>query len=111
MFYSGLGCARAPGVFRECPIDGTDIDHGPYQRWSVPTDPMPDRILDRRRAIGDNIRAERLRQKLTQERLAELTDLDRKTVNRIEQGVTATLIDHLLLIADALDVPLADLVR
>jgi transcriptional regulator with XRE-family HTH domain len=73
---------------------------------------MPDRVLQRRRAIGDNIRAERTRQKLTQERLAELAGgLDRKTVNRIEQGTHATLIDHLTLIADALDVPLADLVR
>lgn len=72
---------------------------------------MPDRVLQRRRAIGDNIRAERTRQKLTQERLAETVGLDRKTVNRIEQGTHATLIDHLLLLADALDVPLADLVR
>lgn len=72
---------------------------------------MPDWVLAQRRAIGDNIRAERARQKLTQERLAERVDLDRKTVNRIEQGTHATLIDHLLLIADALNVPLSDLVR
>lgn len=72
---------------------------------------MPDRVLQRRRVIGDHVRAERTRQKLTQERLAELVGLDRKTVNRIEQGAHATLIDHLLLIADALNVPLADLVR
>jgi transcriptional regulator with XRE-family HTH domain len=72
---------------------------------------MPDRVLQRRRAIGDNVRAERTRQKLTQERLAEQADLDRKTVNRIEQGTHATLIDHLTLIADALGVPLSDLVR
>ena len=72
---------------------------------------MPDRVLQRRRAIGDNVRAERTRQKLTQERLAETVGLDRKTVNRIEQGTHATLIDHLTLIADALGVPLVDLVR
>jgi transcriptional regulator with XRE-family HTH domain len=77
----------------------------------VPTDPLPDWVLQRRRAIGDNIRAERKRQKLTQERLAERAGLDRKTVNRIEQGTYATLIDHLLLLANALDIPLADLVR
>ncbi|MBD9723425.1 helix-turn-helix transcriptional regulator [Streptomyces sp. ID-01-6.2a] len=77
----------------------------------MPTDPMPDRVLQRRRAIGDNIRAERTRQKLTQERLAEATGLDRKTVNRIEQASNATLIDHLVLIADALGVSLSDLVR
>lgn len=72
---------------------------------------MPDRVLQRRRAIGDNVRAERMRQTLTQERLAELAGLDRKTVNRIEQGAYSTLVDHLTLIADALGVPLADLVR
>lgn len=66
---------------------------------------MPDRVLQQRRAIGERVRAERTRQKLTQERLAEIADLDRKTVNRIEQGTHATLVDHLLLIADALDVP------
>ena len=49
--------------------------------------------------------------KLSQEKLGELTGLDRKTINRIEQGAYATSIDHLLLIADALQVDLADLVR
>lgn len=72
---------------------------------------MPDWVLQQRRAIGDHVRAERTRQKLTQERLAEMTDLDRKTVNRIEQGAHSTLVDHLALIARALGVPLSDLVR
>lgn len=40
-----------------------------------------------------------------------MVGLDRKTINRIEQGTHSTLVDHLLLIADALGVPLADLVR
>jgi transcriptional regulator with XRE-family HTH domain len=77
----------------------------------VPTDPLPDWVLTRRREIGDSVRAARERRKLTQEKLGELVDLDRKTINRIEQGAYSTLIDHLLLIAHALDVPLADLVR
>jgi transcriptional regulator with XRE-family HTH domain len=77
----------------------------------VPTDPLPTRVLARRQAIGDHIRAARTERKLTQETLGELTGLDRKTVNRIEQGAHATLIDHLILIADALDTPLTDLVR
>ncbi|MFD7218376.1 helix-turn-helix domain-containing protein [Streptomyces cyaneofuscatus] len=37
--------------------------------------------------------------------------IDRKTVNRLEQGATSPLLDHLLVIADAIGVPLADLVR
>lgn len=77
----------------------------------MPTDPLPGWVHQRRRAIGDQVRAVRTRRKLTQEQLGELVDLDRKTINRVEQGTHATLIDHLLLIADALGVPLADLVR
>jgi transcriptional regulator with XRE-family HTH domain len=72
---------------------------------------MPDWVLTRRRAIGEAIRAARGVRKLSQEKLGELTGLDRKTVNRIEQGTHPTDIDRLLLIADALTVPLADLVR
>jgi transcriptional regulator with XRE-family HTH domain len=77
----------------------------------VPSDPLPDWVITRRQAIGNHVRAARTEKRLSQEKLGDLTGLDRKTVNRIEQGAHASLIDHLLLIADALDVPLADLVR
>ncbi|MGY4903331.1 helix-turn-helix domain-containing protein [Streptomyces sp. 900116325] len=77
----------------------------------MPTDPLPEWVPTRRRAIGDRIRAARTHRNLTQEGLAEATGLDRKTINRIEQAANSPLLDHLLLIADALDIPLADLVR
>lgn len=77
----------------------------------MPSDPLPAWVITRRRAIGDNIRAARTAKKLSQEKLGELAGLDRKTINRAEQGAHATSVDHLLLIADALDTPLADLVR
>lgn len=77
----------------------------------MPIDPLPDWVIARRRRIGDNVRATRGARGLTQEKLGELTGLDRKTVNRIEQGTHGTSVDHLLLIADALDVPLSDLVQ
>jgi transcriptional regulator with XRE-family HTH domain len=77
----------------------------------VPSDPLPEWVPIARRAIGDRVRATRIAAKLSQEKLGELTGLDRKTIGRIEQGSHSTLIDHLLLIADVLDVPLADLVR
>jgi transcriptional regulator with XRE-family HTH domain len=77
----------------------------------VPSDPLPDWVLTRRRAIGGAVRAARTTRKLSQEKLGELAGLDRKTINRVEQGTHSTHVDHLLLIADALDVPLADLVR
>ncbi|MFE7236072.1 helix-turn-helix domain-containing protein [Streptomyces sp. NPDC057596] len=76
----------------------------------MPSDPLPDWVSARRRAIGDNVRTARLAKRLSQEKLGELVGLDRKTINRIEQG-HGTLIDHLLLVANALDIPLADLVR
>jgi transcriptional regulator with XRE-family HTH domain len=77
----------------------------------VPSDPPPAWVLTRRRQIGDRIRAARTGRKLSQEKLAERIGVDRKTVNRIELGVHATSIDRLLLIAEVLEVPLADLVR
>jgi transcriptional regulator with XRE-family HTH domain len=77
----------------------------------VPSDPLPDWVLTRRRQIGDRVRAARLERKLSQEKLGEATGLDRKTVNRVEQGTHGTLIDHLLLIAAALETPLSELVK
>lgn len=77
----------------------------------MPADPLPEWVPVARRAIGDRIRAARTGRKLTQEALAEATGLDRKTINRIEQGAHATSVDHLLLIAHALDIPPSDLFR
>ncbi|MFE6931731.1 helix-turn-helix transcriptional regulator [Streptomyces sp. NPDC057699] len=77
----------------------------------MPTDPLPDWVPLRRRAIGDRIRAARQAAGLTQEGLAHAAGLDRKTINRAEQATHSPRLDHLLLIADALQVPLADLVQ
>lgn len=77
----------------------------------MPSAPPPAWVLDRRRAIGDQIRAARRDANLTQEKLAELAGLDRQSINRIEQGHQAAIIDNLIRIADALGVPLSDLVR
>jgi Predicted transcriptional regulators len=77
----------------------------------VPSAPPPDWVIARRRAIGTRIREARLHANLTQEKLGELAGLDRQSINRIEQGHQAAVIDNLIRIADALRVPLADLVR
>lgn len=77
----------------------------------MPTDPLPAWVITRRQAIGGNIRTARKVAGLTQETLGERVGLDRKTVSRIENGTHATLLDHLLLVADAIGVPLAELVR
>jgi transcriptional regulator with XRE-family HTH domain len=76
----------------------TTVDH-------VPSAPIPDRTLRRRLAVGTRIRDARERARLTQEEVADRAGLDRKTISRIENGVMAVLIDHLLDIADALGVP------
>ncbi|MCM2427400.1 helix-turn-helix domain-containing protein [Streptomyces sp. RKAG337] len=72
---------------------------------------MPGWVLPRRQAIGQRIRSTREHAHLTQEALAGATGLDRSTIIRIEAGSSSTFLDHLLLIAGALGVPLADLVR
>ncbi|WP_267244334.1 helix-turn-helix domain-containing protein [Streptomyces sp. PR69] len=71
----------------------------------------PEWVRSRRRAVGEQIRATRLRANLTQEAVALRIGMDRATYNRIEQGHASPLLDTLILIADALDVPLAELVR
>jgi transcriptional regulator with XRE-family HTH domain len=73
--------------------------------------PQPDWVLIRRRAIGDRIRAARIHTNLTQEKLAELAGMDRQSINRIEQGHQSPIVDNLIRIADAIGVPLSDLVR
>ena len=77
----------------------------------MPSAPPPDWVIARRRAVGDRIRAARLHAGLTQETLAELAGLDRQAVNRIEQGHASPILDSLIRIADALGVPLTELVR
>jgi transcriptional regulator with XRE-family HTH domain len=59
---------------------------------------------------GDRIREAREHANLSQEKLAERAELGRSTIQRIEAGAGIKYV-HLIVIARALDVPLADLVR
>ncbi|KOT80635.1 hypothetical protein ADK48_21110, partial [Streptomyces rimosus subsp. rimosus] len=54
----------------------------------VPPQDHPTWLLDERRALGDRIRERRMRQNLTQERLAERAGVSRDTVQRIERGTS-----------------------
>jgi transcriptional regulator with XRE-family HTH domain len=74
----------------------------------VPPAEQPQWILDARRVLGDRVRVQRLHLNLTQERLAELTGIDRSTIQRIEYGGESK-ISHLLLIARELRVHVRDL--
>src|SRR5213082_2977265 len=56
-------------------------------------------------ALGQGIRAERLRQGMTLAQLAELTGLSPSALSQIERGVTDPSIGSLRRIASALQVP------
>ncbi|WP_200302530.1 helix-turn-helix domain-containing protein, partial [Streptomyces adelaidensis] len=69
----------------------------------MPSAPPPAWVLDRRRVIGDQIRAARREVRLSQEKLAELAGMERQAINRIEQGHQSALLDNMIRIADALE--------
>ena len=75
------------------------------------TDPPPDWVLARRRAIGARLRHTREAAGLSQERLAELAGVDRKTVVRLEGGQRDVRLSVWLRLAAALGVPLAHLLK
>lgn len=74
-------------------------------------DPPPEWVLARRRVIGARLRDARTAAGLTQERVAECAGIDNKTVHRIEYGTSDPTLTVLLLIATAVRLPLAELVR
>ncbi|MEU3095493.1 helix-turn-helix transcriptional regulator [Streptomyces sp. NPDC006967] len=73
-------------------------------------DDLPEWIRIACQKQGDRIRQAREHANLTQEQFAERTDLGRSTIQRIEAGHGIKYV-HLLAIARALNMPLADLVR
>ncbi|MGP4084194.1 helix-turn-helix transcriptional regulator [Streptomyces sp. KR55] len=77
----------------------------------MPLDPLPAWATARRREIGARIRAARMNANLTQAALAERIGRDHRTIHRWEYATSIPNLEDLLLLADALDVPLADLVR
>jgi len=71
----------------------------------------PERVLAKRRAIGVRVRAAREYANLTLEAVWLRSGIRITTISDIEQGHRAALIDTLIKIADAIGVPLEDLVR
>lgn len=53
--------------------------------------------------FGKNLRGQRLERHLTQERLAELADIDRTYIYRLEAGVRLPSIQVLVKLANAFD--------
>lgn len=72
---------------------------------------MPDWVPGRRREIGERLRAARLEAGLTQLQLGERIGRDHRTIHRWEYAHRIPNLEDLLVLADALNVPLADLVR
>lgn len=77
----------------------------------MPLDPLPDWVITRRQAVGRRIRAAREEREMSQVRLGELAGLDHKTIHRIEYGASDPSLSSLFLIAAALRIPVAELLR
>ncbi|WP_432113998.1 helix-turn-helix domain-containing protein [Streptomyces sp. S1] len=77
----------------------------------MPRSAPPDWVLDRRWQIGAQIREARIQAGLTQDAVAHAIPMDRASYIRIEQGLVFPKLDTLLLIANVIGVPLAELVR
>ncbi|WP_328426074.1 helix-turn-helix domain-containing protein [Streptomyces sp. NBC_00443] len=73
--------------------------------------PPDDRVLTRRRQVGDQIRRVREHHNLTQLEVCTRSGIDVATYSRIEQGHASPLLDTLIRIAEAIGVDLAELVR
>lgn len=71
--------------------------------------PPDERVLARRRQVGDHIRRVREHRNLTQLDVCSRSGVDVATYSRIEQGHSSPLLDTLIRIADAIGVPLRDL--
>ena len=59
--------------------------------------------------FGQRLRQLRKDKKLTQERLAELTHLSKDQISFLERGKSGTTLDRLGILAEALDIPVKDL--
>jgi transcriptional regulator with XRE-family HTH domain len=68
-------------------------------------------ILRHRKTIGDAIRKFRLRAEFTQERLAELADLNPKYLGEVERGEKIISIEALMRIAKAVGVRVREFFR
>ncbi|MDX3644598.1 helix-turn-helix transcriptional regulator [Streptomyces sp. MB09-02B] len=72
---------------------------------------MPHWVAPRRREIGQRLRDARHHAGLTQMQLGERIGRDHRTIHRWEYATRIPDLNDLLLLADALGVPLSDLVR
>nr|MBQ8253310.1 helix-turn-helix transcriptional regulator [Lachnospiraceae bacterium] len=62
-----------------------------------------------REIVGSNVRLARVRNNLTQEQLAEMADISSSYLSAIERGKQSVSLEYMNRIADALRVPVANL--
>ncbi|MEU7538777.1 helix-turn-helix transcriptional regulator [Streptomyces narbonensis] len=72
--------------------------------------PLPDWVIDQRRALGENIIRLRRGAGLSQDQLADRIGKERRSVQRYERGERDPSFSDLVLIAYGLDVPITELV-
>ncbi|MBV7671358.1 helix-turn-helix domain-containing protein [Streptomyces halstedii] len=72
---------------------------------------LPEWAVTRRRELGQRLGDARRAAGMSQEHLGDLIGVERRTIQRYESGTRDPRYTDLLLLADALGVPLADLVR
>jgi transcriptional regulator with XRE-family HTH domain len=68
-------------------------------------------VLDHKKILGETIRRYRKKANLTQEKLAELADLNPKYIGELERGENTISVAKLVFVAKALGVRVRDLVR
>lgn len=88
-------------------------DHERLSVCGVPArrNPRPDWVMQRRIALGHRIADLRRQQELSQEALAHLAGMERRSIQRYENAVRDPQFSDLLLIAHALRVHVTDLLR
>ena len=66
---------------------------------------------ERLKILGDNIRAERMRKRFSQEKLAELIGVHKDSIKNIENGYQTPSAFIVFDIANALEIPIEDLFK
>lgn len=69
-----------------------------------------EKVQERIHRLGQQIRAQRIAQNLSQQRLALMVHTDQAVIARIEAGKHNTGIAKYIEIADALDIPFSELI-
>lgn len=73
--------------------------------------PRPDWVINQGEALGRRIASLRRTARLSQDQLADRAGVERRTIQRYENAIRDPRYSDLLLIADALGLPLEDLIR